>query len=215
MTNTYILQKRKPTYNQDFFETIDTEEKAYWLGFIAADGSISNNKRYRIRLKLSNKDINHLKKFGNSINFENLIRVTKLSKYNTQACIISLCSKKMFNDLLDKGIMPRKSLILKPPKNIPRDLLRHWIRGYFDGDGCIHFQNERLTFNIVGTIEVLKFILLNSSLDLKISIAGNSKAFLLRGSGTKANLFLHYIYDNSLIYMDRKFNLFIQGPLPL
>src|SRR5690606_8445162 len=89
---------------------------------------------------------NHLLKFMININYSHLLieikeRIINLKK--RRYVRLNLNSKKMYNDLLDKGITPRKSLTLKPPKNVPKDLVRHWIRGYFDGDGSVHIYNDK------------------------------------------------------------------------
>src|SRR5690606_21393784 len=144
-----IKMNKKYNFNESFFETIDTEEKAYWLGFIAADGNINDrgeNKSKSLHIGLSFKDKNHLLKFMININYSHLLieikeRIINLKK--RRYVRLNLNSKKMYNDLLDKGITPRKSLTLKPPKNVPKDLVRHWIRGYFDGDGSVHIYNDK------------------------------------------------------------------------
>ena len=204
---------KKYTFNEDFFETIDSEEKAYWLGFMAADGCISltNDLYPRISLKLSEKDLDHLEKFKYSIkgNF-------KIHEINSIKCgksySIDLSSKKMYNDLLDKGITPRKSLTLLPPKNVPDDLIRHWIRGYFDGDGCFSFRKSGVfNLSILGTFEVLNFI--NSFLffnKLKIihpkQYRGNT--YVIRTNKKQLVIdFYQSLYTNTQICLNRKFNL--------
>mgnify|MGYP002625860766 CR=1 FL=1 len=57
--------------------------------------------------------------------------------------IFSVSSPKMKVDLIRLGAIPNKSLILEFPKDIPNDLIRHFVRGYFDGDGCISKNEDR------------------------------------------------------------------------
>ena len=90
-------RKNEYVFNEDFFETIDSEEKAYWLGFIYADGYITGDDRCGIALK--NIDNIHLEKFKKSIDSNHKISVYK-SQYNencniTEYCRIILISKKM------------------------------------------------------------------------------------------------------------------------
>lgn len=204
-------------FNQDFFETIDTEEKAYWLGFIAADGCINKTKNsFRMTLALKNSDYDHLLKFKKSLLINNDPRLRRQRDRNIFH--YSLYSKKLYNDLLDKGIVERKSLILEPPKNVPKQLIRHWIRGYFDGDGCISkikTRNNRLVISILGTLKVLEYIKEFSNLDRRIYNHSKSSVKLLMASSNKAINFCHFIYDNSTIYLKRKYSLFQEYNLEL
>ena len=122
----------KYTYNENYFETIDTEDKAYWLGFIAADGSIVNNGT-ALEIGLSAKDKNHLIKFINNINGDiNMLkeRTNTAGNGKTYKTVrVNVCSKKMCNDLFNLGIVPNKSLTLQFPKNIPNSLIKHYLRG--------------------------------------------------------------------------------------
>ena len=196
---------QKYTFNEDFFETIDSEEKAYWLGFIAADGCLSL-KRIHLSLVLAEKDLSHLIKFREAIQAEKSLYKRYHKKQNTYSYKLSLYSFKMYNDLLDKGIIPRKSLTLKPPLNVPDNLIRHWIRGYFDGDGSIFIskRDQKTYISILGTKEVLGFILKESEIEWEIHSKDTSKAYFIGGCGNKALKFLSFIYDNSNIFLDRK-----------
>jgi len=155
--------RRKYSCNEDFFETINTEEKSYWLGFLAADGCISNN-RSDMSMSQSIKDINTVEKFREALEITNPMRhrFQKLNGKIFEKARLSIRSKNLCKDLINKGVVPRKTLILKPPKNIPDSLIHHWIRGYFDGDGSIFFikvKNRKYKkVSIVGTLEVMKFI---------------------------------------------------------
>lgn len=199
--------------NEDFFEIIDQEEKSYWVGFIAADGCILD-KAPVLSLHLSSKDKNQLEKFKKTLDsnkpiYNNIIN----EKRKYPACIITIQSKKIKTDLIDKGIIPRKSLVLKPPKNIPNHLIRHWIRGYFDGDGSVYYARCRtypqLRASITGTREVLEFILDQVELN-QCTIQSNSKVFTFRTSGRKSLQLYHYMYDEATIYMERKKKKFDQ-----
>ncbi|MFV2015941.1 MAG: hypothetical protein ACC656_10955 [Candidatus Heimdallarchaeota archaeon] len=200
------MSNRKYTFNQDFFETIDSEEKSYWLGFLAADGCIRIQKnRYRITLKLAEKDKNHIEKFKNSIQSNHQIK-PRVSNLGYIYFGLTLNSHKMFNDLLDKGLTPRKSLTLKPPTNVPKELIRHWIRGYFDGDGSIFKRHNRdtLVLSLLGTEEVLEFVLRESKVDLKVRSKKTSRAYFIQSSYKKALKFFDFIYKDSTIFLERK-----------
>src|SRR5690606_11965662 len=120
--------KRKYNVNDDFFDLIDTEEKAYWLGFLSADGCITRGNILKVRL--AKYDENHLSKFLKSLKSDNKIYRDKNSVE------IQISSQKLCDDLTRIGITRNKSLTIKPI-NLPTEIYRHYWRGIFDGDGSI------------------------------------------------------------------------------
>jgi len=200
---------KRHNFNENFFEIIDSEEKAYWLGFIAADGNLSSktqktslNPSYKLTILLSEDDYTHLIKFNEVVEHNYLPYISK-GQYNQ----VILNSKKMFNDLISKGITPKKSLTLLPPKNVPDELIRHWIRGYFDGDGSVYssFRQQDLRISILGTKEVLEFISLKTKIETRIDIKNKSRIYKLNFTRKdKVKQFYDYIYFNSFIYLERK-----------
>ena len=130
---------RKYIHQFDYFEIIDTEEKAYWLGFMFADGYIVDySNRYgedKFGITLHSDDIETLEKFRESIKSTNPI--TDVSSNGRSLRRIIMSSQKTVDDLISHGCVKQKSLILKPPINVPDDLIQHFIRGFFDGDGSI------------------------------------------------------------------------------
>ena len=154
----------KYSFNENYFETIDSEEKAYWLGFLYADGYVVNNdvdKQYRVCLTLNENDKGHVELFKECLESNNSIRTvcTKLNDKEYFSSQFYIYSKKMVNDLYNNGCVQNKSLILKPPVIID-NLVGHFIRGYFDGDGSIYYdkKRDRYVFSILGTNEVLLWI---------------------------------------------------------
>ena len=154
--------------NSGYFKIIDTPDKAYWLGFLYADGGIQlRNKSYSLRINLKKEDDAHLYKFlkaidATSFKIKYTIKKTKDKIY--EGCYVSICDKEMVQDLIDKGCAPRKSLILKFPNEnqVPNNLLSHFIRGYFDGDGSISYRivhpetgTKYFSMNILGTLDFL------------------------------------------------------------
>jgi len=213
------------SFNENYFETIDNEEKAYWLGMIAADGSLytppPRYKRKRINLSLAEKDLKHLKKFGKAIeaNFEPRKRSRKLNGKVFYRYRYLLSSNKMYYDLINKGILERKSLVLEPPKNVSMDLIRHWIRGYFDGDGCIHLNKyKRGIVSIAGTESVMNFIKEIVGFGwVNCSIKGRKNPLYSYrvNSMNEVEKFMVYLYKGSTISLDRKRKIFggVYGPL--
>lgn len=202
---------KKHFFNENIFEEIDSEEKAYWFGFIMADGCIYSNKESkRLQINLSSKDINHLNKFQIFLNSDYKIQ-TKVIK-NTEASLLKINSTKLCKDLINKGILERKSLINKYPKNvIPDKYFLDFLRGYFDGDGCLS-KNKKSSIKILGTkefLESIQFILLNN-FQIETSLYKNKNIFsleILRNECKKD--FLNLIYINANIYLERKYDLYV------
>jgi len=192
-------------HNDDYFNRIDNEEKSYWLGYIAADGNVHNFKGHlRFTLTVASKDLDHLMKFKSHINAEN-----PFQKYKSGARSLVLCSDKLCNSLIDKGITERKTFVLKPPNKVPDDLIRHWIRGYFDGDGCINLRKDGINrrIHISGTKEVCEFI--NSNIPFYCSIKKNKGIYCIRVNQQKAVRWTYnYFYLDSNVFMERKYEKF-------
>jgi hypothetical protein len=138
-------------YNNEF-EVIDTEEKAYFLGFMYADGCLSAIERknstyikYQVQMSLADEDI--IKKLHSIFPFFNL-QIFDFGKYKStwsKQFALRKANRKLFDDLTSQGIPQRKSQsssILNIP-NIDNSLISHFIRGFFDGDGSISISAKR------------------------------------------------------------------------
>ena len=133
--------RRKIDVDDTLFESIDNPFKAYWLGFLYADGNITYNllkTKYSVELCLSEKDLDHLEKYKNFLNTSKKISY----RSNTKSYRLNIQSKKMCENLINLGCTPKKSLTLKFPEFLSEDLVNHFIRGYFDGDGSISISNK-------------------------------------------------------------------------
>ncbi len=127
--------------NHDYFNTIDTEAKAYWLGLLFADG-YNYEARDRVVLTLAQTDIEILERFARDIGYVNQIYTVIPKLPNCQPLrTVTINSRTMSEALARLGCVQRKSLILEIP-SIPDDLMRHFMRGYFDGDGCIYLKER-------------------------------------------------------------------------
>lgn len=200
-------------FNENIFDNIDTEEKAYWLGFIFADGNISQSKRksgrssYDFELSLAIKDINHLYKFNKFMQYNGCN-----IKTDSYRCRWIIGNKHLWETLNNYGCVPNKSLILKFPDKLPVSFISVFIRGYFDGDGSISTKETSKTtlqISLIGTKEVLSKICLHSNIstNIKNPKGYNPNTWVFTLSVFKSEIFLKYIYDNSTIYLDRKYNL--------
>lgn len=138
----YMIEKPKEHRNymmkEDYFESIDTEEKAYFLGLLMADGNVVNDhNRYCIRLSLKSEDVYLLEFFLAELESDSDVKIDKYLRGTAR-----VWSKKMFYDLNKLNIIPNKTGKEKMP-HIPEDLINHFIRGFFDGDGTIYKRKNR------------------------------------------------------------------------
>lgn len=200
----YILY----TYDRDFFSNIDTEEKAYWLGFIAADGNISKTMK-NMRINLNIRDKKHLEKFRQSIGGNQPIKENIREK--NYSVYIDVNSKKICEDLQKYGITSNKSLTLDVVFNlIPQALIHHFIRGYFDGDGSINLYTrppyfyEEWELSFISTEKMLLFFQKEFGIFHKLYTCGNNYRFGYR-SKKDIEKVIHYMYKDATIYLDRKY----------
>ena len=198
------------SYNKDFFSVIDSEEKAYWLGMIGADGWLDERDK-ALGLNLHKKDKSHVKKLAK------LFKVN-VNDYNKK-CRCMVYSKTVFKDLIGKGITPRKSLKdnIQVFNHIPKNLQKHFVRGWFDGDGSIGFYKRKkycqYQFSITGTPRVLKklFLIIKNEVDItykgKLYDDRSVKSFRFGG---KWQVFKvgEWLYRGASIYLERKKKVF-------
>lgn len=201
--------------NHNFFSVIDTEEKAYILGFLLADGNVYKDTSYRIRLCLALQDIKILYRIKEILNLTSEVRISKRdNRENSQAeCLLNWSSEQQFKDLGKYGIVPNKSLISYLPINqINSDVVHHFIRGLFDGDGCISVFQNRQALSFVGTYEVINtlkcFLCENLSLyPVKISerTKKNTVYQVLWSSKKDVLNIYNYLYKDATIFLERKY----------
>lgn len=197
--------------NYDYFEKIDSPEKAYWLGFIAADGcNFRRTENATISININSKDKEHLEKFKKALNsncpIKDHIQTEGFSK-NSKMSKITINSMKMSLDLEDKGVPPKKSLILEPPK-IDKKYFLPYILGYFDGDGTIYKTNQYNNYGLhfPGTQKLVEWIKEQLELDGKIE---KDKLYEIRCGGTvKPYNIMKKLYDSCDVHLDRKYQIF-------
>lgn len=133
------------TYNSQYFNIIDSHEKAYWIGFLMADGYV-NSTDNRFGMELQQGDIHHIEKFLVCIGSNQKVRTrtrypkdgNAFIKIPTHSCSILLNNKMMHDDLIKAGVIPNKSLAIKlPEENFVDKYFFDILRGLIDGDGTI------------------------------------------------------------------------------
>lgn len=213
-------------FNQDYFETIDTEHKAYWLGFLYADGYV-NSKSNTVSLRLKENDDYILKQFAEDLEsnipvryYSHTHKLPNSEKEHTfKYASLTICNAKIKEDLIGNGCFENKTFILSFPFWIPQHLYVHFIRGYIDGDGCITYHGkqkcgvQRFKVSICGTKEILEGIQKVFGLTTKLgkrwkddknnydlTISGNHQVYT----------FLNALYDNSTIHLKRKYDRYLE-----
>lgn len=214
--NKIFLTNRRYNVNHSYFKVIDTEEKAYWLGFLFADGCVRKTKSgSQLVLKLSIKDEEHLKLFKKNIESEHKIVYEEsrvITKNNVLSvsnnCSLRVNSNELVGNLINQGCVPRKTFTIERPK-IDDDLMRHFIRGFYDGDGNF-FYSEKTKMSVM-TIVCASDKFREFLIEVMSSISGIGKIHLDTEKYTikLVNIegimnFLSYIYDNSGIELKRK-----------
>jgi hypothetical protein len=206
------LTNRRFNVNKEYFNEINSEEKAYWLGFLFADGYIRERKSGNsLELKLSQKDESHLILFKENINSNHkIVYATNKVKYKngfseSKMCHLAIYSNEIVNSIKKQGIHSRKTFTISKPI-IKDELMSHFIRGYVDGDGSFSFNPKKYinkTQIVSASIEFTKFIIDELYKNkIKIQLYNNIK---LQIQNKVDNLnFYNYIYKNATIYLDRK-----------
>jgi DNA-binding transcriptional regulator WhiA len=211
--------------DQNFFEE-NNEKSFYWAGFIASDGSIiDRRKTLELSIGLSKKDKSLLEKFKKDLKAENPIHdiLVKNSKRNKNwndswKSEIKLTSNKLCKNLERFNIVPRKTKTYTFPKwLINHDLVNHFMRGYFDGDGSFFTNNQKKTpqlyFSLRGTSEFLKAYreVLEKTCDLPIRIKdiriNNGIGVLEYGGNNIVPKIAEFLYKNSTVCLERKRDL--------
>lgn len=203
-----------------YFSTIDTEPKAYWLGFLYADGWVFGG---RLGIKLQRRDREHLVAFSQAIFGCDRVKdgVSRGSTLDTGRVIrggdhsvVTVSSVEMVGQLAVLGMVPKKSLThgLPTATQVPSHLLRHFIRGYFDGDGSISHRTaqgakrwivtvlssrpfcERFTEHVETTLGIHITPTKREGKISAVSISGNRQI----------KRFMDWLYDEATVWLPRK-----------
>lgn len=197
-----------------FFDLIDTEAAAYWLGFLTADGGITGST---VRLELHLQDIEHVRKFARDIKAEHPV----VERERHRACgrvdhsaEFKPTSPRLVAALARLGVGERKTFLVKPCEQVPDHLLHHYWRGVFDGDGCISCRYRRggsylrWTINLYGNRAIVEGFRSFVSRFVKSRAAIRPDASIFRvgyGGTALPQEIAHVLYRDATIYLDRKY----------
>lgn len=199
---------RKYPINQNYFDIIDCEEKAYFLGFLYADGcNYANNTKVDMFLKEEDKEI--LVKLNNLIQPDKPLSYAK-KRLGTAQYGIRISNKRISDRLNELGCVPRKSFTLTfpNPNQVPITLIMHFIRGYFDGDGWLGKNSISITSSIMFCEKLADFLL--KKYNIKTRNRLKNKVSELCFNKKESKLLLDLLYKNSNIYLDRKYQKYLK-----
>lgn len=223
---------KKHNYDENVFDIIDSEEKAYWFGFLMGDGQIEEFKRkrsdgsyyinHRLNLNLKYSDVGHINKFLNFLKCTTITPKKNLVKMPSgnlaEIARIRISSKPLSEALINHGVIPNKSLNEPEPNGLPEEFVPDFIRGLFDADGCIpNYNNNRVGAISICDGEVLMnwvhqyypFLIMHEDYYSK-------GLYILKASKQKDILkFLNSIYKNATIFLDRKYEMYLKTKLKI
>lgn len=220
-----MSHKRKFTCNYSYFKNIQTEEQAYWWGFIMADGMVGHQvrerklktmttiqERYYFQIALASKDRSHIEKLNKAM--ESTYNIKEYGSKNPYVRLI-IEDRSLCEDLISIGVIPRKSDVVKfPPMKKEHEI--PFIRGFFDGNGCISkvttkYGSFSYECNIVSTKEMLEEIIkrIPSNQNNKLTQRRpenevNNWTYRFAGNLQVLRV-LDYLYGNSKVHLDRKY----------
>tara|TARA_B100000745_G_scaffold274714_1_gene203793 strand:+ start:10060 stop:10779 length:720 start_codon:yes stop_codon:yes gene_type:complete len=212
--------------DEQYFESW-SPEMAYILGFLYADGSLENAPKLRGKyVRATSTDLEVIKHIKKSLRSEHRIIIIPSFRKRKERYLFRAGSHVLFDSLTQHGLFPNKSLSMKFPKNIPSNYLSHFIRGYFDGDGCVHLSQARnregaLLVKRLGVVFTSGSELFLKELEREIrnvlnikkrNIYKSRRSFQLRYSTTDSIELFTLIYANTknLFYLGRKKEIFLR-----
>ena len=212
----------KNVLDRNFFNRIDSEEKAYWLGFLYADGYVYERK-HLISVCLSSIDRDHLLKLRLSLKCDRSIfdRPPRKTKYilgkevnSGPSSTLIISSVELVDALISLGCVQRKTHILRFPSKdqVPESLICHFIRGYFDGDGSFWLSSKGPVISFCGTqsmCEGIRSFLCGLSIFCgkicsKDCLSNNKFYFFNIANMDGIKRFYSDVVQNATIYLDRK-----------
>lgn len=210
------IGKPKIKCNENYFETIDSPAKAYYLGFIAGDGHVCNKDNVLV-INLAIKDEQFLIDFLKVLDSEHSVykRTTFLKKTQKtyEGRTIKICRPKMVADLTKHGVGPNKSKELSISPTIPENLIKHFIRGIIDSDGCWHvdlINNIHCSFlsSVYSFAEEISTILIRECKLNTVKILTKEGCWNTRWCGNiQCKRIYDYLYSEGGPYLQRKYEL--------
>lgn len=201
--------QRKYNIDETFFDVINTEEKAYFLGLLYADGC-NATKRNAVILSLKEDDKEILEKLNNLLQPKKPLGHTKSGQTT-----LLISNKHISQRLVELGCHRAKtySLVFPSEGQVPRQLIRHFVRGYFDGDGWV----GKKSICVVSTLDFCNSLaeILKDRFNINCYIRArhperNNTVRMLELNNKSARTFLKWIYKDSHIHLQRKYEIYLK-----
>ena len=193
--------------DEHVYDEIDTEEKAYFLGLLLADGN-SRKDCFSIRLALDCNDIELVQQFKDMFKYTKPLYTRSRKGFDTTMVTCEITNKNVSQKLYDWGIVPAKTFITKFPEKLEERFYRPFILGYFDGDGCITSNGHRSGFSMAGTEELLlriqDILIKECELNLTKLIQSKNIKILSYGGNIQLQRIREYLYKDATIFLTRK-----------
>lgn len=205
--------------NENFFKTW-SRNSSYVLGVLFADGNLENAAYLRGRyVRLTSTDRSLIEQAKDSLNSQHKIVIMPPSGNKKEKYLLRIGSHKIYNDLEALGLHPRKSLNMELPR-IPYRFLSDFVRGYFDGDGCIAIEKTKnrphnrlraiFTSGSKNFLVSLSKILKQRCIGKTGKIYDSHRSYQLIYSSVDAAKLLEFMYskvrERKLLYLDRKYD---------
>jgi intein-encoded DNA endonuclease-like protein/tRNA1(Val) A37 N6-methylase TrmN6 len=199
---------RKYKINTEAFKDIKNETQAYFLGLMYADGNVSSSKK-SLSITLHNKDIDVLRKFSEFIyGFEKLDEGDKYTTFRVH-------SSEIYNDLINLGCVPNKTFKINSLPKINEKLIRHFLRGVYDGDGCIYISKSSNVKVILTCsslfVNIVQKHLQSHNIHSSLRVVKDNVSELTISRIQDSYKILFYLYNDSNIYLDRKYNIYLSA----
>lgn len=204
---------RKYNINEEYFNEIDTKNKAYILGLLWSDGCNKLSKA-NVTIRLQKEDEHILMSIKKEMECEQPLYYRHgIQSHHKDVCSLEINSSKISHRLNELGMYPNKSLTLKYPNWLDEKLHSSFIRGLFDGDGCIKKYGYGAT--ITGTYDVcikVGEILTNQGIYNYVSHlkCNEITSTVFINKHLEAEKFFRWIYDDAELYIQRKYNLYLE-----
>lgn len=211
------IRNRIYRLDEEYFDVIDNQNKAYILGLLYADGC-NNTQTRSVILSLQEEDSHILYQIRDELHSDQPIKTIKNHDKNEKwknMCKIEINSRHMSETLERCGVVRAKSLILTFPEWLDTSLYSHFIRGYFDGDGHIAKQEHKYNMSIVGTESFCKRVQeilredvgIECKMYVSTSLEKTTRTLMIT-KRDDSKKFFDYVYKDANLYLHRKFDVY-------
>jgi len=207
-------RRRGIQFNETFFADLNNEASAYFLGLLAADGSIAKRGN-TVEIQLAEPDHHVLEDFIRSIDGDGCsIKPRRRSDRRKTFHRLTLCSKTLSQDLVSWGLTPAKTELLELARPVPDSHIRHFLRGFWDGDGSIgrsHFEVGIRSEAFARQIRAMITRVGGEKPPLRQSRTKLGKPFfVITVASQRFQLFRQELYRDCSVRMERKHALFLE-----